>query len=43
MKLNDFLPEIEIDPETYKVTVNGEHLTCEPANKLPLTNLYSLF
>lgn len=43
MKLNDFLPEIEIDPETYKVTVNGEHITCEPAKKLPLAQLYQLF
>ncbi|MDF7800344.1 urease subunit alpha [Pontiellaceae bacterium B1224] len=43
MKLNDFLPDIEIDPETYKVTVNGEHITCEPATKLPLAQLYQLF
>ncbi|WP_322608346.1 urease subunit alpha [Pontiella agarivorans] len=43
MKLNDLLPNIEIDPETYKVTVDGEHLTCEPAEKLPLAQLYQLF
>ena len=43
MKLNDFLPDIEIDPETYKVTVSGEHITCEPATKLPLAQLYQLF
>jgi urease subunit alpha len=43
MQLNDFLPDIDIDPETYKVTVNGEHLTCEPADKLPLAQLYQLF
>jgi urease subunit alpha len=43
MKLNDVLPDIDIDPETYKVTVNGEHITCEPATKLPLAQLYQLF
>lgn len=43
MKLNDFLPAIDIDPETYKVTVDGEHMTCEPAAKLPLAQLYQLF
>ncbi len=43
MRLNDVLPNIEIDPETYKVTVDGEHLTCEPATKLPLAQLYQLF
>jgi urease subunit alpha len=43
MLLNDLLPDIDIDPETYKVTVNGEHITCPPAEKLPLTQLYQLF
>lgn len=43
MKLNSFLPQIKVDPETYKVTVDGEWLTCQPAKKLPLTQLYSLF
>ncbi|WP_162053189.1 urease subunit alpha [Pontibacter pamirensis] len=43
MALNDFLPNIEVDPETYKVTVDGVHLTCEPATKLPLAQLYNLF
>lgn len=43
MALNDYLPSIEVDPETYKVTVDGEHLTCEPASKLPLAQLYNLF
>ncbi|WP_210486514.1 urease subunit alpha [Rufibacter aurantiacus] len=43
MALNDYLPNIGVDPETYKVTVDGVHLTCEPAEKLPLTQLYNLF
>ncbi|GAA0189532.1 urease subunit alpha [Fulvivirga kasyanovii] len=43
MALNDYLPSIDVDPETYKVTVDGEHLTCEPASQLPLAQLYNLF
>lgn len=43
MKLNDFLPDIKVDAETYKVTVNGEWITCAPAKKLPLAQLYNLF
>src|ERR1700704_1556501 len=31
MKLNDALPRLAIDPETYQVRANGELLTCEPA------------
>ncbi|HEY5946649.1 MAG TPA: urease subunit alpha [Kofleriaceae bacterium] len=43
MKLNDALPKMEIDPETYEVRADGEVLTCEPAKTLPLTQRYSLF
>ena len=43
MVLNDLTPDIHIDPETYRVTVDGETLTCEPAAKLPLAQLYHLF
>jgi urease subunit alpha len=43
LKLNTLCPNIAVDPETYKVTVDGEHLTCAPADKLPLAQLYSLF
>lgn len=43
MKLNDTLPNIKVDPETYKVTVDGEWLTCKPTTKLPLAQLYNLF
>jgi urease subunit alpha len=43
MKLNDLLPALRIDPETYEVTSDGERLTCEPARVLPLAQRYSLF
>ena len=43
MVLNDRTPELTVDPETYKVTVDGEEITSRPAEKLPLTQLYSLF
>ena len=43
MKLNDALPKLEIDPETYQVRADGELLTCAPATTLPLTQRYSLF
>ncbi len=40
---NDFLPNITVDPETYEVRVDGEILTCEPAETLPLAQRYFLF
>ena len=43
MKLNDALPKIAVDPETYEVHADGELLRCEPAARLPLAQLYSLF
>lgn len=43
MKLNDALPRMEIDPETYEVRADGQLLTCEPAKTLPLAQRYSLF
>ncbi len=43
MKLNDVTPDISVDPETYVVTVDGQSLTCEPAEILPLAQLYHLF
>ncbi len=43
MKLNDLLPHIEVDPETYEVRANGELLTCEPATVLPMAQRYFLF
>ena len=43
MKLNDVMPKIEVDPETYKVTADGVELKCEPAKELPLAQSYFLF
>ncbi|HEX2612436.1 MAG TPA: urease subunit alpha [Fibrobacteria bacterium] len=43
MRLNDALPNITVDPETYAVHADGERLTCEPAAELPLAQLYHLF
>ncbi|MBP5858257.1 urease subunit alpha [Marivibrio halodurans] len=43
MMLNDALPRIEVDPETYEVRADGELLTCEPAAELPLAQRYFLF
>jgi hypothetical protein len=42
MKLNDATPKIEVDPETYEVRADGELLTCEPAEELPLAQRYFL-
>jgi urease subunit alpha len=41
--MNDALPKIEVDPETYEVRADGELLTCEPADVLPLAQRYFLF
>ncbi|PON52460.1 LOW QUALITY PROTEIN: Urease, alpha subunit, C-terminal [Parasponia andersonii] len=43
MKLNDALPDITVDPETYTVTANGEVLTCAAATTVPLSKNYFLF
>jgi len=43
MKLNDYTPEMEVDPETYEVRADGELLTCEPATVLPMAQRYFLF
>ena len=43
MKLNDALPKISVDPESYQVRADGELLRCEPATKLALAQRYSLF
>ncbi len=43
MVLNDYAPEISVDPETYEVRADGELLTCEPASELPLAQRYFLF
>jgi urease subunit alpha len=43
MVLNDAVPDIRVDPETYEVLVDGKLITCEPANVLPLAQRYFLF
>jgi urease subunit alpha len=41
--LNDATPEIEVDPESYEVRADGQLLTCEPAEVLPMAQRYFLF
>ena len=43
MILNDATPDIQVDPETYAVTADGELLVCEPAKELPMAQRYFLF
>lgn len=43
MLYNNLVPKIEIDPETYKVTVDGKLATTEPSQKLSMARLYHLF
>lgn len=43
MKLNDWQPKIEVDSQTYEVKADGELLTCEPADILPMAQRYFLF
>ncbi len=40
---NDALPAIEVDPETYEVRADGEFLTCEPADVLPMAQRYFMY
>jgi len=43
MLYNDYCPDdIEVDAETFEVTVDGEHVTCEPSSELPLAQRYML-
>lgn len=43
MKLNNFCPSISVDPETYKVTVDGQEISAKPAKELPMTQAVFLF
>jgi urease subunit alpha len=43
LKYNDATPDIQVDPETYAVTVDGQEVTCEPSDVLPLAQRYFLF
>jgi urease subunit alpha len=40
---NDFLGKIDVNPDNYEVRVNGELLKCDPANVLPLAQLYFMY
>ncbi|MBN2702003.1 MAG: urease subunit alpha [Methylothermaceae bacterium] len=40
---NDYLPHIEVDPQTYVVRADGKVLACDPAETLPLAQRYFLF
>ena len=41
--LNDAMPQVEVNPETYEVRADGELLTCEPAEVLPMAQRYFMF
>ena len=43
LRLNDYLPQIEVDAQTYQVRADGQLLTCDPAQVLPLAQRYFLF
>ena len=43
MVLNDAMPEINVNPETYEVRADGELLVCEPAEELPMAQRYFMF
>ncbi len=43
MKHNNYCPVMEVHPETYEVRADGVHLTCEPADVLPMAQRYFLF
>ncbi|ABS15155.1 MULTISPECIES: urease subunit alpha [Brucella] len=40
---NGLTPKLEVDPQSYQVRVDGELITCEPADVLPMTQRYFLF
>jgi urease subunit alpha len=40
---NDYVPRIEVDPETYIVKADGEILKCDPAHVLCMAQRYFLF
>ena len=42
LKLNNILPKISVDPQTYEVFADGELLTCDPLNEVPMSQRYFL-
>ncbi len=43
MILNNAMPQMEVDPETYEVRADGELLTCEPVDVVPMAQRYFMF
>ncbi len=43
MKLNTATPDIEVDPQTYEVKIDGKAITCDPVDVVPLGQRYFLF
>ena len=43
LKFNGETPDIQVDPQTYEVTVDGVEATCEPSTVLPMAQRYFLF
>ena len=43
MKLNNATPNIEVDPQTYQVTIEGKLIYSEPLDELPMAQRYYLF
>jgi len=43
MPLNDALPEIRVEPDTFRVWVDGDEIEPAPVAELPLAQRYSLF
>jgi len=42
MRNNSALPKVSVDPQTYEVFADGELLSCEPAEVLPMAQRYFL-
>ena len=43
LKLNTATPQVEVNPETYEVRADGELLTCQPAETVPMAQRYFLY
>lgn len=43
LMLNNALPRMEVDPETYEVRADGRLLTCDPVNVVPLAQRYFMY
>ncbi len=43
MRFNGEMPRLQVDPQTYEVRVDGEVVSCEPAEDLPMAQRYFLF